>query len=94
MDPQMGPKILQKSALGRPGPPRDANGRPEASIKLFWSLLEQMFVPPGSNYGTIWVSFGHFHHSSFFPCSGPRFGCIPANQGRRVPALALTIMYL
>ena len=85
-------KTLPWAAQGPP--PRDANGRPEASIKLFWSLLEQMFVPPGSNYGTIWVSFGHFHHSSFFPCSGPRFGCIPANQGRRVPALALTIFHL
>ena len=78
MDSKMEPKIPQKSALGRPGPPRDANGRPEASMELFWSLLGSMFVPFGSNYGTIWVSFRHFHHSSFFRLLGSSFWVHPS----------------
>ena len=57
MDPNMGPKIPQKSALGRPGPPRDANGRPEGSMEQFWSLWGPIFDPFGSNFGPIWVLF-------------------------------------
>ena len=59
MDPNMGPKIPQKSALGRPGPPRDANGRPEGSMEQFWSLLGPIFAP-------ILVPFGG--HFCFGPC--------------------------
>ena len=36
--PQRGPKIAHTSALGPPGLPRDAKGRPESSREQFWSL--------------------------------------------------------
>ena len=45
MGPQMRPKIAQTPALGPPGPPKDATGRPEASRKHFWSLFEPIFHP-------------------------------------------------
>ena len=66
IDPEIKPKITQKSALGRPGPPRDANGRPEASRELFWSLLGSIFDPFGSNVGTMLVTILHLQQSSFF----------------------------
>ena len=61
----MDPEISQKSAFGRPETPRDANGRPEASRELFWSLLGPIFDPFGSNLGTILVTILHLHQSSF-----------------------------
>ena len=55
MGPQMRPKIAQTPALGPPGPPKDATGRPEASRKHFWSLLEPIFDPFG---GSSWLFWG------------------------------------
>ena len=62
MDPKMGPKIPQKSALGCLGPPRDANGRPEGSMEQFWSLMGLIFEVFGCNFGpflNLRSSFGH-----------------------------------
>ena len=70
MGPNMEPKILQKSALGRPGPPRDANGRPEGSMEQFWSLwpfsthLDAILDPFGGHFCVgpclnLRSSFGH-----------------------------------
>ena len=81
MDPNMGPKIPQKSALGRPGPPRDANGRPEGSMEQFWSLLGPIFAPFGCNLGPTWGSFLHLHRSSFFPVLVSSFWLHPSNSG-------------
>ena len=55
MGPQVHPQIAQTPALGHPGLPKDATGRPEASRKHFWSLLEPMFDPFG---GSSWLFLG------------------------------------
>ena len=72
MDPKMGPKIPQKSTLGRPGPPGDANGRPEGSMEQFWSLWGLIFNPFGCNFGSIWRSF--LRRTMFEP---PELVCTP-----------------
>ena len=80
-DPKMGPKTPQKSAVGRPGPPRDADGRPEGSMEQFWSLWGPMFDPFGCNFGSIWVAFLHLHRSSCFPVLVTSFWLHPNNSG-------------
>ena len=88
MDPNMGPKIPQKSALGRPGPPRDANGRPEGSTEQFWSLsgpiLEQFWGP---FWPPIWNNFGTILKPRRLVTRLPYHSCyheVPDTQGARV----------
>ena len=84
------PKIAYKSVLGLPGPPRDARGSLEASREPFWTfwdtILEQLWDPVCDHF-EVFLQPGN---PRLVRCSAPRFGCMPATQGRRVPALALT----
>ena len=55
--PQMSSKIAETSDLGRPGAPRDAKDRPEASWEPCLSTLEHMLEPCCPNLGSFWGRF-------------------------------------
>ena len=91
-DPKSDPEIDQKSVLGAPGRPRDAEGCPEASREPFWSrlgpILERFWEPCWGDLGTI---LEYISNPAALPLLLPQRPSFPVSQGRRVPALALTI---
>ena len=92
-DPKSDPEIDQKSVLGAPGRPRDAEGCPEASREPFWSrlgpILERFWEPCWGDLGAI---FEYISNPAALPLLLPQRPSFPVSQGRRVPALALTIL--
>ena len=93
-DPKSDPEIDQKSVLGGPGRPRDAEGCPEASREPFWSrwgsILERFWEPCWGDLGT---SYEYISNPAALPLLLPKRPSFPVSQGRRVPALALTSVF-
>ena len=95
-NPKSDPEIDQKSVLGGPGRPRDAEGCPEASREPFWSrlgpILERFWEPCWGDLGTFfptwWPILRYTSPLRHLPTAFPN-----GSQGRRVPASALTIFF-
>ena len=86
-DPKSDPEIDQKSVLGAPGRPRDAEGCPEASREPFWSrlgpILERFWEPCWGDLGSI---LEYISNPAALPLLLPQRPSFSGSAGARVSA--------